>query len=122
MLYIPHHFKVYNVSMITQSYKQVHAQYKARKYLPLQPCEVCGVDKNIHRHHPDYDKPLEVMYLCPLHHARWHSKNTAKNYTKLPLLPSTPEVHKEAKQRLVVRYRRQAKKITTTDLEYIHAL
>lgn len=41
---------------------------KASK-LPLKPCEVCG-DAKTHRHHPDIDKPLEVVYLCPLHHAK----------------------------------------------------
>ena len=30
-------------------------------------CEVCG-DPNVHAHHDDYDKPLEVRWLCPLHH------------------------------------------------------
>ena len=35
------------------------------------PCEVCGVDK-VHGHHDDYDKPLEVRWLCPAHHADQH--------------------------------------------------
>lgn len=36
-----------------------------------QPCEVCGGDAEAH--HDDYSKPLEVRWLCPLHHAREHS-------------------------------------------------
>lgn len=32
-----------------------------------EPCAVCG-DPNTHRHHPDINKPLEVISLCPLHH------------------------------------------------------
>lgn len=38
--------------------------------LVRQPCRVCG--SKAHAHHPDYDKPLEVDWLCPLHHAREH--------------------------------------------------
>ena len=30
-------------------------------------CVICG-EKNTHAHHPDYSKPLEVLWLCPLHH------------------------------------------------------
>ena len=39
-----------------------------------QPCEVCGELKVI-AHHCDYDKPLDVMWLCPKHHSEWHSVN-----------------------------------------------
>ena len=36
-----------------------------------QPCFVCG--KKAHAHHPDYDHPLDVVWLCPLHHRQAHS-------------------------------------------------
>lgn len=36
--------------------------------LVKQPCERCGAQK-VHAHHDDYSKPLEVRWLCPLHHA-----------------------------------------------------
>ena len=36
--------------------------------LTKKPCRVCG-DSNVHAHHEDYAKPLEVDWLCPLHHA-----------------------------------------------------
>lgn len=37
-------------------------------------CEVCGSDI-VHGHHPDYDKPLDVIWLCPEHHRQWHETN-----------------------------------------------
>jgi len=37
--------------------------------LQKQPCRVCGAER-VHAHHPDYSKPLEVVWLCPAHHAR----------------------------------------------------
>jgi len=42
--------------------------------LVKKPCEVCG-DEYVEAHHCDYDKPLEVVFLCPKHHQAWHDKN-----------------------------------------------
>lgn len=39
------------------------------------PCEVCGTTTRVHAHHDDYDKPLDVRWLCVPHHADWHQKN-----------------------------------------------
>lgn len=37
------------------------------------PCEVCGTSEGrIDAHHDDYDQPLEVRWLCRLHHVRHH--------------------------------------------------
>lgn len=38
-----------------------------------QPCEVCG-DETSEGHHDDYDKPLEVRWLCRRHHKRLHAR------------------------------------------------
>jgi len=41
---------------------------------------VCGSSEYIHAHHDDYDKPLDVRWLCAAHHKQWHDENgEAKN-------------------------------------------
>ena len=40
-----------------------------------QPCWVCG-DK-AQAHHPDYGRPLDVVWLCPPHHAEVHQMEIA---------------------------------------------
>ena len=35
------------------------------------PCFVCG--KKAEAHHPDYDRPLDVIWLCPEHHRQTHA-------------------------------------------------
>lgn len=39
-----------------------------------KPCEVCG-KKNVHAHHDDYARPLDVRWLCEIHHKEWHRDN-----------------------------------------------
>ena len=39
-------------------------------------CEVCGATQ-VHGHHEDYSKPLEVQWLCPVHHTALHHKDLA---------------------------------------------
>ena len=38
------------------------------------PCYVCGSD-HVEGHHPDYDAPLDVVWLCPAHHKEIHLKH-----------------------------------------------
>lgn len=37
----------------------------------IKPCIICGGKGN--GHHPDYSKPLEVIWLCPKHHRHTHT-------------------------------------------------
>ena len=43
-----------------------------------KPCEVCGEVKS-HGHHPDYNYPLDVIWLCSKHHAEEHRRLRRKN-------------------------------------------
>lgn len=50
--------------------------YAVKKGLVIRkPCEICGCEKS-QAHHCDYNKPLDVMWLCSKHHAEWHEHNT----------------------------------------------
>jgi hypothetical protein len=42
------------------------------------PCFVCGKKRDVEAHHEDYSKPLEVVWLCPKHHAEHHRKIRAE--------------------------------------------
>lgn len=37
-------------------------------------CEKCGAENNIHAHHDDYSKPLEIRWLCGTCHRGWHKE------------------------------------------------
>ena len=45
---------------------------KMKGILKKLPCAVCGAS-NTHAHHEDYSKPLDVIWLCPLHHRMVHA-------------------------------------------------
>jgi hypothetical protein len=54
----------------------------ARGKLQPQPCEVCGANgvmadgrNEVQAHHDDYNKPLDVRWLCQEHHHEWHKTN-----------------------------------------------
>lgn len=38
--------------------------------LVRQPCEICG--EKADAHHDDYNKPLDVRWLCRSHHKQHH--------------------------------------------------
>ena len=47
--------------------------HKTRNQIVLRKaCEICGVPA-VHRHHPDYSKPFEVMHLCSSCHMQIHA-------------------------------------------------
>lgn len=57
--------------------EKVWAQGTLNRYIKLgkikrSPCKICGVSQGIHGHHPDYTKPFQVVWLCPIHHKELH--------------------------------------------------
>ena len=51
----------------------------ARGKIKKQPCEVCGLELT-EAHHDDYNKPMEVRWLCNRHHHEWHRSNAPIYY------------------------------------------
>jgi len=49
-----------------RAYGIVNNAVRSGKLIRL-PCAICG-DLNSHGHHEDYSKPLEVVWVCALHH------------------------------------------------------
>jgi hypothetical protein len=46
--------------------------YEKRGLLERKPCKVCGAKAE--RHHPNYNKPLLVEWLCREHHLALHAE------------------------------------------------
>jgi hypothetical protein len=47
---------------------QAYVAYNLRNgKLTKKPCAVCG-SKRVEAHHPDYQKPKEIIWLCRKHH------------------------------------------------------
>jgi hypothetical protein len=44
-----------------------------RGYLKKAPCIVCGSEE-VEAHHTNYDKPLDVTWLCSKHHKEEHKR------------------------------------------------
>ncbi len=64
------HYKVWKVNF--EVYKAIK-----KGELEKKNCEVCD-DKNVHAHHKDYNKVLDVNWFCPLHHKAVHSVDKVK--------------------------------------------
>jgi hypothetical protein len=52
--------------------------------LTKEPCEVCGAEKTS-AHHIDCSKPLEVRWLCRIHHGWEHGQMFLSVNTKIPI-------------------------------------
>lgn len=57
------------------AYKKYQAREMARAAYPrLEECSVDGCLTIGERHHPDYHKPLQIVWLCKKHHEAEHHK------------------------------------------------
>lgn len=59
----------YRLKSITRSYANV---YQSRGLLTPQPCQFCLSETHIEKHHPNYRKPLLVIWLCRKCHRALH--------------------------------------------------
>jgi rubrerythrin len=50
----------------------IHHQIESGKIKKPKQCSACGNTGAIRGHHPDYSKPLEVVWLCHKCHCRLH--------------------------------------------------
>lgn len=48
----------------------LNAAVRDKKVTP-EPCFICG--EKAEAHHPDYDRPLDVVWLCDTHHKQAHA-------------------------------------------------
>ena len=63
--------------------------HKSVKNLIPGVCKICGTDKGIEAHHPDYSQPLKVEWLCFKCHRELHKNNGSKAETSLKTVSNT---------------------------------
>lgn len=62
--------------------------YKRMGKLKPQPCRMCGLLSEVQMHHPDYNFPLRVVWLCRGHHEAYHRWQDDEDTPQLP--PAEP--------------------------------
>ena len=66
-----------NRSDLPDDYHMAHSKVKyaikTGKLLRPRICEVCGCECKPEAHHVDYDRPLDVVWLCPPCHKKLHN-------------------------------------------------
>lgn len=53
----------------------VRDRVKSGKIKKPTACSKCNSEGKIYGHHDDYDKPIEVRWLCNKCHRQWHKEN-----------------------------------------------
>lgn len=51
------------------------ARAKRRGLIAVGPCAACGATERIEAHHPDYDSPRMIVWLCQWHHKQLHASD-----------------------------------------------
>ncbi len=55
-----------------KTHKTLSVKRRRRVFVSLKPCEICGKSKRLDAHHPDYSKPLLIVWLCHKCHMALH--------------------------------------------------
>lgn len=76
--------RLYSAKMRKKHYKKSQCRIRfwneyAKGMIEKLPCSQCGTTKLVEAHHPDYDKPFKIKWLCSYHHKEWHRNNKALN-------------------------------------------
>ena len=58
-----------------QAHSMVNNAMRDGKLFKPSQCEGCNDETTLHGHHCDYNKPLDVMWLCDPCHKQWHREN-----------------------------------------------
>lgn len=53
----------------TKAHNKVARQMKAGEIVKPESCEGCGLKRAVEKHHPDYSRPVLVLWLCKPCHA-----------------------------------------------------
>jgi hypothetical protein len=80
--------------------ESVKAAKKAGRLVAPRFCQICKHEGILFAHHSDYSRPLDVLWVCPLCHAKIHRKN--QNSPEKPLLgvlasPGWPQIGARAR-------------------------
>lgn len=84
----PHRIKARELVAYLYPRKKKRATDTARRAMlagaiTRKPCIICGADR-VEGHHHDYDKPTEVIWLCPPHHRQLHARRFSLICLKSP--------------------------------------
>jgi hypothetical protein len=55
--------------------KKKYARSLAYRKIIVRKCEICGSDRNVERHHLNYNEPLNIKAWCQPCHARKHAEH-----------------------------------------------
>lgn len=68
--------------------QRVHYHKSVKNLIP-GVCKICGSEKRIEAHHPDYSQPLKVEWLCFKCHRELHKNSGSKAETSSKTVSNT---------------------------------